>query len=248
VARVALVSGASSGLGRSLALELAGRGWDVAIGARRVDDLSTVAAEVETRGVRAFAQRLELRSEASIEEFVSGAAETLGPIQLLINNAGVAIPGALAEQSVEELRTVLETNLVGPLLLTRAVVQSWTEPDEPRTIVFVSSSQATDTTPHLLPYGASKRAVEYVADGLRSELRDRQARVLTVRLGAVETPFRSDFDVERAQAMVKFWREAGMASPNRGSDRMPPETVAAAVADCLGKPFSPFVELLDLRN
>ncbi|MBW2424879.1 MAG: SDR family NAD(P)-dependent oxidoreductase [Deltaproteobacteria bacterium] len=248
MARVALVSGASSGLGRSLALELAGRGWDVAIGARRVNDLAAVAAAVEARGVRAFAQGLDLRSETSIEEFVAGAAETLGPIQLLVNNAGVAIPGAFAEQSVEELRTVFETNLVGTLLLTRAVVGSWGEPDEPRTIVFVSSSQATETTPHLLPYGASKRALEYVADGLRSELRDRQARVLTVRLGAVETPFRSDFDMERAVAMVKFWQQAGMASPNRGGDRMPPERVAAAIADCLADPFSPFVELLDLRN
>jgi NAD(P)-dependent dehydrogenase (short-subunit alcohol dehydrogenase family) len=248
VARVALVSGASSGLGRSLALELAGRGWDVAIGARRVDDLAAVAAEIETKGARAFAQSLDLRSETSIDDFVSSAANSLGPIRLLVNNAGVAIPGAFAEQSVEELRTVLETNLVGTLLLTRAVVGSWGEPDEPRTIVFVSSSQATETTPHLLPYGASKLALEYMAEGLRTELRGRRARVLTVRLGTVETPFRSDFERERTVAMVKFWQEVGMASPNRGGDRMPPEKVAAAVADCLSEPLSPFVELLDLRN
>lgn len=248
MAPVALVTGASSGLGRSLAIELAGGGWDVAIGARRVDALSAVAREVEARGVRAFAQALDLRSESSIEEFVAGAVESLGAIKVLVNNAAVAIPGALAEQSVEELRAVFDTNLLGTLLVSRAVIRSWTVADEPRTIVFISSSQAAQATPHLLPYGASKAALEYISDGLRSELRDRQARVIVARLGTVETPFRAGFDRERAVAMVKHWQEIGMASPNRGSDRMPPEQVARAIVDCLSEPFNPFVEQISLSQ
>ena len=248
MAGVALVSGASSGLGRSLALELADRGWDVAIGARRTGSLESVVKEIEGRGVRAFAHALDLRAPSSIEAFVDAADSALGPVELLVNNAGLAVPGAFAEQSRDEIQAVLETNLTGTLLLTHAVVRRW-EGDAPsRTIVFVSSSQAAETTPHLLPYGASKRAIEYMADGLRSELRSLGARVLTVRLGAVETAFRSGFDRERSVAMVKFWQEIGMGSPNRGGDRMPPEQVARAIADCLSEPMSPYVETIDLRN
>ena len=99
-----------------------------------------------------------------------------------------------------------------------------------------------------LPYGASKAAVEYVADGLRSELRDRRARVIVARLGTVETPFRAGFDRERAVAMLKRWQEIGMPSPNRGSDRMPPEQVARAIVECPSEPFNPFVEQISLNH
>ncbi|MBJ18443.1 MAG: SDR family NAD(P)-dependent oxidoreductase [bacterium] len=248
MAGVALVSGASSGLGRSIALELADRGWDVALGARRVERLEDLAKQIEAKGVRAYAQSLDLRSAPSIDGFVAGVSNALGPVELLVNNAGIAIPGAFSEQSVEEIRTVIETNLTGTLLLTHAVIGGWEGDETRRTIIFISSSQAVDTTPHLLPYGASKLAVEYVADGLRSELRALNAHVLTVRLGVVETPFRSAFEKGRALAMVKFWQEVGMGSPNRGGDRMAPEQVARAIAECLVKPMNPFVELLDLRN
>lgn len=246
--RIALVSGASSGLGRSIALELAERGWDIAIGARRRESLESVAQEVVGKGVRVLAKSLDLRSESSMDQFVSAVFSELGPVDLLVNNAGVAIPGAFAEQSVEEIRMVLETNLVGTLLLTHSVIRRWEPTEGTRTIVFVSSSQATETTPHLLPYGASKLALEYVASGLRSELRSINARVLTVRLGAVETPFRSEFKHERAMAMAKFWKESGLASPNRGGNRMAPEQIARAIADCLIEPMNPYVETVELRN
>lgn len=250
MAPAALVTGASSGIGRALALELAGRGWDVALGARRTDALAEAAAGVEARGARAFAQALDLRSDASIEAFVPAATKALGPIHALVNDAGMAIPGALAEQTPEELRQVIDTNLTGTLQLTAAVVRSWSdrEANEGRTIVFVSSSQAGSVTPHLLPYGASKRAVEYVAEGLRSELHDRGVRVVIARLGVVETPFRAGFSGERAAAMVRHWQEVGMASPNRGRDRMPADEVAASIADCLTEPRSRFVEELRLAN
>ena len=248
MAAVAVVSGASSGLGRSLALVLADAGWDVAVGARRVERLEELTKEIEAKGVRAFAHKLDLRSASSIDAFVSGTVAALGSVELLVNNAGLAIPGALAEQSIEEIQRVIETNLTGALLLTNAVAGRWEGEDARRALVFISSSQAAEVTPHLLPYGASKRAIEYAADGLRAELRARGARVLTVRLGAVETPFRSEFETDRAVAMVQFWREAGLASPNRGGERMPAEQVARAIVSCLSGPMTPYAEFLDLRN
>src|SRR5262249_49646956 len=90
---------------------------------------------------------------------------------------------ARSRSKPDEICKVFETNLIGTLLLTRAVVGTWQESESARTILFVSSGQARETTPHLLPYGASKLALEYVADGLRIELRARNVRVVTVRLG-----------------------------------------------------------------
>lgn len=106
---VALVSGASSGLGRSVAVELVAHGWDVALGARRIDALKAVAQQIESGGTRAYVQSLDLRSAASIEAFVAGARKEIGPIGLLVNNAGLAMRAAQAGAVAQRVPAVFFT-------------------------------------------------------------------------------------------------------------------------------------------
>ena len=242
---VAMVTGASSGIGRALCLSLARRGWDLALGARRPDALAESAALAEQCGVRTFSKTLDLQDVDSVDAFVEASSRELGSIRALINNAGVARVGPVAAQSREEIREVLETNLLGPILTSRAVIRSWSQPESGRALVFVSSSQAARPIPHLLPYGASKLALEYLADGLRLELEAQAVRVVTARIGPVETPFRSHFETDRTAAMVEAWQTAGVALPRR--QRMDPDRVADAIADSLDTRESPYLERLELN-
>jgi NAD(P)-dependent dehydrogenase (short-subunit alcohol dehydrogenase family) len=120
--RTAIVTGASSGIGAATAVELGRQGFRVAIGARRVDRLREVAASVEAAGGRAFAHFLDVSEPDSIDAFYSAAESALGPIDLLVNNAGMSILNLLPDAKVEDLRAELEVNLLGPMLFCRRAI------------------------------------------------------------------------------------------------------------------------------
>ena len=123
--RMAIVTGASSGIGRAVALELAALGWPVAIGARRTDRLEEVAVDARERGGDAFVHVLDVTDPQSIAGFFAAAEAALGPVDVLINNAGVATPGWLDRVPVEALEREVATNLLGPILMSRLAISSW---------------------------------------------------------------------------------------------------------------------------
>jgi len=119
--RVALVTGASRGLGRAMALGLAEAGADVALVARSRDDLEAVAAAVTGRGQRALALPADVVVEAEIQAAVQRALDVFGAIDILVNNSGVAVVKPLVETTPAEWRRVIETNLTGAFNCCRAV-------------------------------------------------------------------------------------------------------------------------------
>ena len=194
--RVAAVTGASAGVGREIAVALGALGWTVGIGARREDRLAETADAVAAAGGTPVVHRLDVTDEASVDAFFDAVEAEAGPVEALVNNAGVGYLGAVADVSVERLRAIVDTNLLGVLLCTRRATARMLDAGIPGDVVFISSDSIQKPYPHMLPYGATKAAVEYLAMGLDVELSGSGIRVATVRLGPTVSEFNTSWPDE----------------------------------------------------
>jgi NAD(P)-dependent dehydrogenase (short-subunit alcohol dehydrogenase family) len=170
--RTALVTGASSGIGAACALRLAASGWRVFAGVRE-----TGAAPARTEEV--------LLDVANAEE-IARAAERIGELDALVNNAGIAIAMPLEFIPLDELRRQLDVNVIGQVAVTQAFL-----PQLRRSrgrIVFVGSIAGRSALPFLGAYAASKHALEAIADTLRVELKPFGVDVSIVEPGTIKTP------------------------------------------------------------
>jgi NAD(P)-dependent dehydrogenase (short-subunit alcohol dehydrogenase family) len=235
-ARVILVTGCSSGIGRATALEAARRGHRVFASARNRNDL----VELE-RGADASLSTLglDVTDPASVRSAVGGVLSRAGRLDALVNNAGYAQYGAVEEVSPEEWRAVFDVNFFGLLDVTRAVLPAMRAAGR-GTIVLMSSLGGRVSVPFASPYCASKHAVEAVADALRVEAAPFGIRVVTIEPGPIDTRF-----TERARSIVgpliarpgpyrAFYANAEKAMDGdfrRG--HLPPERVARIVLDAI---------------
>ncbi|MFE7135897.1 SDR family NAD(P)-dependent oxidoreductase [Streptomyces sp. NPDC057638] len=183
---VALITGGSKGLGRALALDLAGRGWDLVLSARTAAVLERTAGEAAARGTRVTAVPGDVNDAAHRAELVA-AARALGGLDLLVSNAGVLgaeplVP--LAEQPLDGLRHALETNVVAALGLIQEALPSLRESGAGAVIV-VSSEAAAEPFATWGGYGASKAALDQLAAVLAVE--EPGVRVWAVDPGDMET-------------------------------------------------------------
>src|SRR6267143_4187427 len=213
--RVALVTGASSGIGEATARGLREAGFFVVLGARRQDRLMTVARELGGRGLA-----LDVRDPASIEAFTAAIAAEFGQVEVLVNNAGLAAGlQPLAEGNDDDWVQMIETNVLGLLRVTKAMLPLLRR--APRAhIVNLGSVAGFEVYPGGLGYTASKHAVRAITKTLRLELLGEPIRVTEVEPGMVETEFslvRFKGDQEKASNVYK-----GM-EPLTGAD----------VADCI---------------
>lgn len=231
--RVALVTGASSGIGAATARALGALGWSVAIGARREERLAPVAAEIESAGGRAFADTLDVGDSASLHAFFEAAEQALGPVDVLVNNAGVCHPGLLHEVEPSDLEDELKTNLLGPLLLSRLAVKSLLARGAAGDLVFVSSENAVRPRPFQVGYTATKTGMEAVAGVLRMELERTGIRATVVRPGPTGTEFGHDWAPELLERLIESWKYWGLF---RYMDWLPPESVAQAVMTVVTTP------------
>jgi NAD(P)-dependent dehydrogenase (short-subunit alcohol dehydrogenase family) len=226
--RAALVTGASSGIGAACAVRLAGAGWRVFAGVRRAGDAPAGTEEV----------LLDVTDEDQVRE----AAERIGELHGLVNNAGIALAIPLEFIPLDELRRQLEVNVVGQVAVTQAFL-----PQLRRArgrIVFVGSIAGRSALPFLGPYAASKHALEAVTDTLRLELRPFGVHVSLVQPGSIRTPIwtrsaaAADVLANGAPAQlaelygerIAAFREVAL---KRGAKGASPELVARAVEEAL---------------
>lgn len=193
--QVAVVTGASAGIGASTARMLAADGWDVVVGARRVDRIEALADEIGGR-----AQRLDVSDPASVEAF----CDAIAGCSLLVNNAGGAVGvEPLAEAVDAKWQTMFETNVLGLMRMTRALLPRLLDSGDGH-VVNVTSIAALQGYPGGSGYNAAKFGAHGVTESLRHELLGRPVRVTEVLPGMVETEFslvRLDGDQQRADAV-----------------------------------------------
>jgi NAD(P)-dependent dehydrogenase (short-subunit alcohol dehydrogenase family) len=242
--RVAAVSGASAGIGRAIAVALGELGWSVAVGARRVEHLAETAELVGAAGGTPFAHALDVCEPASIDAFVGAAAAELGAIDVLVNNAGVAGPGALHEMADDDHARILATNLLGPILLTKRVVASLRERGARGDIVFISSDTSHDPRPYLGTYGVSKSGVEAFATVLALECEDVAIRSSIVRIGPTTTGFAEGWDLEQFAEIIPRWNRFGI---QRHFNTLQPEDVARTLVSVVTAPAHVWVPVVEVQ-
>ena len=182
--QVALVTGASSGIGRETAIMLAEKGFQVIAAARRMDRLVELAGQVE--GIRPI--DVDLSDPEDLEKFcrhVSGLSE---PVSVLINNAGYSLRGVLEDVSIEAAKRMFQVNVFALMQVTQACLPGMRKMRE-GTIVNLSSMAGKFAFPGSGPYAATKHAVEAITDALRIEVRPFGIRVVAVRPGFIATEF-----------------------------------------------------------
>jgi short-subunit dehydrogenase len=184
----ALVTGASSGIGRALALRLAGRGARLALLARREAELAVVAAAVRQAGGEALVLPCDLGDRGRIEAACARALESLGSVDLLVNNAGYGGHRLFLEWDADDMERVMRVNYLGSLHVTRCLLPAMAERRR-GWIVFVSSVAGRIGTPGESAYAASKFALTGLAEALSVEVEDAGVHVLTVFPGVIDTPF-----------------------------------------------------------
>lgn len=201
--RVALVTGASSGLGRHFASVLARAGAAVALTARRVDRLAAVAAEIMEQGGRAAAIACDVSDPAGVRDAVATAIAALGPLDLLVNNAGIAISKPIFEHSEEEWDRVVDTNLKGAWLMSREVAEGWVKSGRKGRIVNIASLLALRTIRHVPSYTASKAGLVHLTRTMAVELARRGITVNAIAPGYFATEMNRDFLAsEPGQALI----------------------------------------------
>ncbi len=240
--RIALVTGASSGIGAAIARELATRGWPVALGARRMDRLDEVRGEIESAGGRAFAHVLDVRSADSVEAFFAAVEGELGSPDLVVSNAGLGFPALLHEASVADLQTELETNLMGPMLVARRAIPGLVEGGR-GDLVFISSLNAVEPRTYQAAYTASKAGVEALARVLQMELEGSGVRVTVLRPGPTGSEFGAHWGAEEARAALESWKYWGVM---RQLHWMPPERVAEALLSAVELPPGAQLDLIQV--
>ncbi len=243
--RVAVVTGASSGIGRAVAEQLAAAGVRVVLAARRAGRLAEAVAAIRAAGGAAEAAVTDLRDEAQVERLIDGAVARHGRLDALVNNAAVGHIRPVAEGRSEEWRAVLETNVLGTLVACRAALRHML-PRGAGDIVNLTSASAHEAWPYLAAYSASKAAVHTLSRALRAEVAAQGIRVMTIEVHNVATEFASNFDPALLPLATERWKELGLLNPD--APLLAPEDVARAVAFQLAQPAHASVHHLTLRS
>lgn len=192
--KVAVVTGASSGLGAHFAETLAKAGAKVAIGARRVGRLTELADKIAKNDGRALPVELDVTDAGSVAEAIRIAEEELGPISILVNNAGIPSAGRAIEMVEDEWDSVLDTNLKGAWLMAREVGRHMVEHETAGRIINIASIIGVRTAAkRVLAYSVSKAGVVSLTESLALELADKGVCVNAIAPGYIETDLNTGF-------------------------------------------------------
>ena len=201
--KVILITGASSGIGAGIARELAASGARLLLGARRVDRLQALAAELEQQGAEVAVAALEVTSRASVQQFADVALKRWGRIDVMINNAGVMPLSPLASLKVDEWDQMVDVNIKGVLYGIAAALPPMLA-RETGHIINIASIGALSVSPTAAVYCATKFAVRAISDGLRQE--NTQLRVTCIHPGVVESELAKTITDPAAAALMDDYR------------------------------------------
>ena len=221
--RSALVTGGSSGIGRALTLALAREGMTVVAASNEPDLLAGLVGEIRSAGGRAEGLEVDLSDPGQVAALLGRAEERVGPLHLLVNNAGMGLQATVEQTPEDRLRRIFEVNFFALAALCREALARMGARGSGH-IVNLSSASARRGLPRLSAYASSKAAVHAFTQALRIEARPKGVQVTEILPISVRTPFfeRSDNLADRA------YRPKGLVQT--------PESVARLVVDCVRRP------------
>jgi NAD(P)-dependent dehydrogenase (short-subunit alcohol dehydrogenase family) len=221
--RVALITGASSGIGAATARALAAEGMAVVLAARRLDRLRGVAADIHRDGGRAHPVEADVTSDEDVDRMIAETLGVFGRLDVAVCNAGVGFHGSLEDTSPDAMARVMDVNFMGTFLVARAALPHLKRQSEARLIV-VSSIVGKRGIPWGGAYSATKFAQVGLVEALRPELASTGVRVSVVLPVSTETEFRDAMACEQ-----------GFAVAGHGP-RQPAERVASAIVRTVKRP------------
>ncbi len=216
--KTAVVTGASSGIGRAIAEALGRRGAHVYLGGRTGPPMEESRKRIEEAGGKASVVSLDVRDVGQVQDLVHEAHRATGRLDIMVNNAGLSYPTAITEGDPEEWRAMLETNVLALLVGSQAAIRAMRESGNPGHIVNISSVAAQRSDSGV--YGATKHAVNCICSTLRRELEDDDIRVVNIMPGAIATNFARNFDPEFVAGILKA---TGSKLEVRKGERLPDE-------------------------
>jgi short-subunit dehydrogenase len=226
----ALITGASSGIGRATAIALAQAGQDLVLVSRSPEKLADLAQELADTGVQVKTVALDLAALSQVKPALEAAIADIGPIDILINNAGMGYTGPLATMPLEDWQQVMDLNLTSALLCMQAVLPGMRDRGS-GTILNIASVAAYNAFPDWGAYSVSKAGLVTLSKILAAEERANGIRVMVVAPGAVNTPL---WDTDTVQA--DFPRDTMLT----------PDIVAQAIVNAVQLPPTAVIEELKL--
>jgi len=231
--KVIVITGASSGIGRATARHLASLGAKVVLGARREERLREICDEIESAGGQAAWKVTDVTSRDSVQALADHARSSFGPIDVLINNAGMNTLGAVERVQVDAWDRMIDVNIKGPLYGIAAVLPEMKERGSGH-ILTTSSIAAHAVLPYMAVYSGTKSALKIIHEGLRQEI-GADIRVTLVSPGGAYTEIGTDDDPEAVDFLMKEFE---------GLTLLDPEDVARAFAYAISQP--PQVDINDV--
>jgi short-subunit dehydrogenase len=227
--QVAVVTGASSGIGRALALELAAHGASLCLVGRQLETLQAVAAEAEAKGSQTYCFRADLSVSGEVDELVARIKQELPSVDILVHCAATIGLGSVESASAEQLDMHYQTNLRAPYVLTQGLLPALKA--RLGQVLFVNSSAGLAARANVAQYAASKHALKALADSLREEVNPAGVRVLSIFPGRTASAMQAAVHAAEGKAY----------QPQR---LMQPEDVAALAIHALTLPRS--IEVTDI--
>ncbi|MER6068740.1 SDR family oxidoreductase [Streptomyces sp. NPDC001817] len=209
--RTAVVTGAASGIGEAVARQLAAEGARVALLARRADRLQALVEKIRADGGEALAVAADVTDDASVAAARDLVHETFGAVDLVVNNAGVMLPNPVADGRLDEWQRMLDTNVTGVLRVIRAFgadLVGAAGTGRTADLVNVSSIGAHIPFPNYAVYGATKAAVTYLSQSLRTEFGPQDVRVTNIEPGLTETELKDHVDSTELSGQLDGMLEA----------------------------------------
>jgi NAD(P)-dependent dehydrogenase (short-subunit alcohol dehydrogenase family) len=210
-----LVTGAASGIGLECTRAFAKRGANLVISDINATALEKVRGEISAMGVQCLAQTCDVSKEDSVRSLAAAVHEAAGPIDVLVNNAGVAFLGGFEETPLSEWRRIYDINVLGIVHCTRAFLPAMRSAGGRRKIVNVASAAGFSPLPNMSAYAASKHAVVGLSEVLAQELHETDISVLVVCPGIINTsivhvsPTGSGMTAAQIQKLQKYYADEG---------------------------------------
>lgn len=236
--RVALVTGASSGIGEAAAVALAAAGATVAVSARRVERLQELVRKIEAMGTRALALPGDIADEKVATHVVGETVRQFGRLDILVNSAGIIQAGNVENADIDEWRRVFEVNLFGSLCTCKAAIPHMRALGR-GDIINISSTSARRAANRFLSYSASKFSLNAMTEGLRQVVCTEGIRVCVIEPGATATEVSEGISDPKQRELIR-------AHINKGG-AMQPEDVAAAIMFVVTLPANVNIPQMQIR-